>query len=60
MFKLAQEIETSGGVTEINRYNNILTAYDGVQDLIEIDMKHELIIRNKLQYPPINVKCFNW
>jgi hypothetical protein len=47
-------------VTELNRYNNILAAYDCGQDMLEIDLKHDLIIRNKLQYPPTNVKCFNW
>lgn len=25
-----------------------------------MDVKHELIVRRRLQYPPTNVRCFNW
>jgi hypothetical protein len=60
MLELLHEIDTMGEVTELNRYHQILTAYDGAQDLLEIDLQHELIVRKKLQYPPISVKCFNW
>lgn len=60
MLKILQEIETNGPATQLYRYNNLLFAFDGHQDLIEIDLKHQLLIRNKLKYPPLSVKCFNW
>lgn len=60
MLKLTNELDTSGSITELFRFNNIITGYDGVQDLLEVDAKHELIVRKKLQYPPTNVRCFNW
>jgi hypothetical protein len=40
MIKLIHELETGGAVTELNRYNHILTAFDTVQDMLEIDVKH--------------------
>lgn len=60
MLKLTQEIDTTGAAIELSRVNNIIYAYDGKQDLVEVDMKHQLIMRNKLPHPPRNVRCFNW
>jgi len=60
MLKLTQEIDTPGPATELSRIYNTIYTYDDKQELTEIDLKHQLITRNKLTYPPRNVRCFNW
>lgn len=45
MFKLIQDIDTQGPALELSRCNNIIRAYDGDQSLIEIDLKHELLVK---------------
>lgn len=28
--------------------------------MVEVDVKHRIILKTKLKFPPLSVKCFNW
>lgn len=58
--KLIHEVDTSGPAFELNRYNNLILAFDGDRSMLEIDIKHQLLIRNSLKYPPKSVRCCSW
>ncbi len=58
--KLIQEVDTNGPALELSRINNLIFAYDGDRNMLEIDIKHQLLIRTILKYPPISVKCCLW
>lgn len=38
----------------------MIYGYNGAQELLEVDVKHQLVMRKKLKYPPLNVKVLNW
>jgi hypothetical protein len=58
--KLIHEVDTHTPIYELSRFNNLIFGYNGEQDILEIDIKHHLLVRNKLKYPPIGVKCCLW
>lgn len=58
--KLIQEVDTNGPAMELSRFNNLIFAYDGDRSMIEIDTKHQLLIRTILKYPPISVRSCLW
>ena len=57
---MVQEINTHGSISELKRYNHTIYGHNSSQDLLEIDLKHKLVVRKRIKYPPVNVKLLNW
>ena len=60
MLKMVQEINTHGSISDLKRYNHTIYGHNSSQDLLEIDLKHKLVVRKRIKYPPVNVKLLNW
>lgn len=58
--KLVHEVDTNGPVFELTRKNNLIYAFDGERSILEIDIKHQLLVRDAMKYPPISVKSLLW
>ena len=58
--KLIHEVDTNGPITQLSRFNNIVFGYDCTQSILEIDIKHQLLIKNRIDYPPISINCLRW
>jgi len=58
--KMVHEVDTAGPISELCRANHIIFGFDGTQDILEIDIKHHLLVRNTVKFPPISVRCLHW
>lgn len=58
--KLIHEVDSSTPILEITRKNNLIFAFDGDRSILEIDIKHQLLVRDCLKYPPVSVKSLLW
>ena len=58
--KLIHEVDTAGPISELSRMNNIVLGFDNNQSILEVDIKHQLLIRNKIDFPPTSIRCLRW
>ena len=46
--KLIHEVDTAGPISELSKDNNLVFGYDGNQNILEIDIKHHMLIRSRI------------